>query len=62
MRQDTRDFTESNNCNGTLKPGFSCTIDVVFKPTAKGALSAKIVIEDNAQKGLQSIPLFGIGD
>jgi centrosomal CEP192-like protein/galactose oxidase-like protein len=59
---DPKDFAESNNCHGSLKPGLSCTIDVVFKPTAKGARSAKLVIEDNAENGSQSIPLSGAGD
>jgi hypothetical protein len=59
---DPKDFEKANNCHGSLKPGFSCMIDVVFKPTAKGARSAKLVIKDNAQNGSQSISLSGTGD
>ncbi|MGA2536477.1 MAG: kelch repeat-containing protein [Terracidiphilus sp.] len=59
---DPKDFEESNNCHGSLKPGFSCTIDVTFKPTAKGTRSAKLVIKDNAQNGSQSVSLSGTGD
>ena len=59
---DPKDFAESNNCHGSLKPGFACTIDVTFKPTAKGARSAKLVIKDNGQNGSQSVALSGTGD
>jgi hypothetical protein len=59
---DSKDFQESNDCHGSLKPGFSCMIDVTFKPTAKGALSAKLVIKDNAQNSSQSATVSGTGD
>ena len=59
---DSKDFQKSTNCGGSLKPGFACTINVTFKPTAKGARSAKLVIKDNGQNGSQSIALSGTGD
>jgi hypothetical protein len=59
---DKQDFTQTNNCHSSLKIGFSCTINVAFKPTAKGARSAKLVIKDNAQNGSQSVALSGTGD
>jgi hypothetical protein len=59
---DPKDFEESNNCHGSLKPGFSCTIDVNFKPTEKGARSAKLLIKDNGQNSSQSVAVSGTGD
>ncbi len=45
------DFAQANNCPltpNTLPAGFSCNIAVTFSPTALGARSANISVNDNA--------------
>jgi hypothetical protein len=60
--QNPADFTETNNCPSSLNANASCTIDVTFKPLAKGSLSGSVVITDNAQNSPQSISLSGTGN
>lgn len=55
------DFSQTNNCGGSVNPGGSCTINVRFTPLAEGALSGAITVTDNANPGTQTIPLTGIG-
>lgn len=59
---DPNDFTETNTCSASLAPKKSCTISVTFKPTAKKARSATLVITDNAQNSPQSISLSDTGN
>ena len=33
----TGDFAQTNDCVGRLKPGASCTIQVIFRPTARAS-------------------------
>src|ERR1019366_10709743 len=40
------DFTQSNNCGGSLAAGGSCTISVQFTPTVLGARSGTLSIND----------------
>jgi hypothetical protein len=56
------DFKETNNCPASLGVRSSCTIEVTFKPLARGALSASIVITDDASNRPQSISLSGTGN
>ena len=61
---DAADFSPTTTCPmspGTLAPGSSCTISVVFKPAAKGSRSATLTIKDNAQTSQQSVALSGTG-
>ncbi|HXW17084.1 MAG TPA: choice-of-anchor D domain-containing protein, partial [Candidatus Acidoferrales bacterium] len=62
------DFTQSNNCPGTLNPPSqtnphppSCTISIQFDPIAGGVLSATLLVTDNASGSPQSVPLSGTG-
>ncbi len=55
------DFVLSCGCTGTLAVNASCTLTVVFKPTATGTRTANIVITDNAAGSPQSIVLTGTG-
>jgi hypothetical protein len=57
-----RDFSETNNCPSSLAVRSSCTIDLTFKPAAKGLRSGSVVISDNAQNSPQSISLSGTGN
>jgi Bacterial lectin/Divergent InlB B-repeat domain/Abnormal spindle-like microcephaly-assoc'd, ASPM-SPD-2-Hydin len=52
----------SNTCTSSLTAGKSCTISVAFKPTAKGARTASLVVIDNTQSGTQNAALTGTGD
>lgn len=56
------DFTETGTCSSTLPIGQSCSLDVVFSPTAKGLRTGSITITDNAADSPQVIQLSGTGD
>ena len=53
------DFTESDNCNGSVAAGGSCTLTVKFVPTALGHRTGTLTISDNA--GTQLVSLEGYG-
>jgi hypothetical protein len=62
------DFVETDNCLGSVAPGSSCTINVIFTPAAAGAVSATLQIHDNlnataggAKQHPQKIALAGNG-
>ena len=46
---------------GTLAPGASCAVDVVFQPTTVGGRSATLSFQNNAPDSPQSIALTGTG-
>jgi hypothetical protein len=54
-------FTQTNNCSNPLPGGTSCTIGVVFSPTAVKYYSANLTIIDNASNSPQSVGLAGNG-
>ncbi len=49
----------AGTCASTVAPGASCTISVVFKPTASGTAIGAATVNDNA--GTQTLPLSGSG-
>ncbi len=53
------DFGQSNNCGSPLVAGGRCTISVVFSPTATGARTGNLAINDSA--GTQTVSLSGTG-
>jgi hypothetical protein len=56
------DFTETDNCVGTVNAGGStCKINVIFTPSALGALAATLSISDNAASSPQTFNLTGTG-
>jgi Abnormal spindle-like microcephaly-assoc'd, ASPM-SPD-2-Hydin len=55
------DFSQTNNCVGTLVPAQSCTINVTFTPTSTGARSASVSVADNAAGNPHTVPLAGTG-
>ena len=57
---NSADFTETNNCGTTRKPGWDCTITVGFTPIASGARTATLNIQDAA--GTQTVQLNGTGN
>lgn len=57
---NSSDFSQTNNCIGSIAPGASCTINVTFTPGATGSRGPAILtIFDNA--GSQTTTLSGIG-
>ncbi len=55
----TGPFTQTNTCGASNAPGTSCSIAVVFSPTASGTASGVLTITDNA--GTQTVTLTGNG-
>ncbi|MGA8939800.1 MAG: choice-of-anchor D domain-containing protein [Acidobacteriaceae bacterium] len=55
------DFSETNNCSATLDAGSSCSINVVFDPSATGASSATLSVADNVTGSPQAVALTGTG-
>jgi hypothetical protein len=55
------EFSETDNCNGTLASGATCTINVVFTPTVDGTGQAFMNINDNSDPSPQQVSLTGDG-
>jgi len=59
------DFWENDSCGGilggSLAPGGSCTITVLFQPTAVGTRTASLTIASDSSGGLQIVTLSGTG-
>jgi hypothetical protein len=56
---DASSFSETNTCGTSVGVGDSCTITVVFKPAAAGALSATLSLADNGYASPQTVALTG---
>jgi hypothetical protein len=54
-------FTQTNTCSVPLLPGSSCSIQVRFKPSAKGVITGSLKINDNATNTPQVVTLSGTG-
>lgn len=59
--QATGDFSQTNSCASTLAAATSCTMNVVFTPTATGTRNGLLTISDNGQGGPQMVMLSGFG-
>jgi hypothetical protein len=58
----TGDFTETDDCAGqTLGVGNSCSVQVVFAPTATGARAGELTIYANVPGGQATVALSGSG-
>ncbi len=55
------DFSQTSNCGASLAPRASCTINVVFSPTASGAANGTLSLADNAAGSPQVLQLSGTG-
>jgi hypothetical protein len=56
------DFTETDNCAGqTLAVGSSCSVQIVFAPTATGARSGQLTLYANIPGGQAIVTLNGTG-
>lgn len=59
--QISGDFGQTNKCPGSLAAGSSCTVSVIFTPTASGTRSGNLTIADNASSSQQVVGLTGAG-
>ena len=55
------DFTQTNNCGGSLGVGASCSITVSFTPSAAGTRAGSLLVADNAPGTPQAATLSGTG-
>jgi hypothetical protein len=55
------DFTEQDDCDGSLAPKNFCTINVTFTPSATGTRSALLLFNDDGGGSPQSVSLSGTG-
>ncbi len=58
---NSSDFAETDNCDGSLAAGASCTINLTFSPTATGTRTGALTITDNAPGSPQTVSLNGTG-
>jgi hypothetical protein len=56
------DFTESDNCSGSVAGGGNCTANISFAPTIVGAISGAASIYDNNKNLLAFVGLTGTGE
>jgi hypothetical protein len=56
------DFTETDNCGGSVGGGGSCTANISFAPTIVGAISGAASIYDNSKNLLALVGLSGTGE
>ena len=42
------DFTEYDNCGGSISAGATCTINIIFVPSALGTRTGTLIVTDNA--------------
>lgn len=55
------DFSQSGTCGSTLAASLSCTMNVIFAPTAIGARAASVSIADDASGSPHTAGLTGTG-
>ena len=55
------DFSQTNNCPGSLLPGAHCNVSVSFSPTGIGTRTAFLNVSSNASNGPQLASLTGTG-
>jgi hypothetical protein len=57
----TGSYTQVNTCSMALAAGSSCTVNATFAPTAPGAQTGNLMINDGSSGGPQSVALTGTG-
>ena len=57
----TGDFSQTNTCGTSIAAGGSCTVSVVFTPTASGARSGSLSVAGNASNSPLTVALTGTG-
>ncbi len=61
MGSNSTGLSANSGCGPSLAPTDSCTIQVTFAPTAKGARAGSLVVTDNVAAGKSSIPISATG-
>jgi Beta-propeller repeat/Abnormal spindle-like microcephaly-assoc'd, ASPM-SPD-2-Hydin len=59
--QTTGNYSQTNNCGSSLAASTSCTVNVVFAPTASGVRTGTLSVTDNATGSPQTASLTGTG-
>jgi hypothetical protein len=57
----TGDFDQTNTCGASLAAHALCSINVTFKPTARGTRNGTLTLHDTARNNPQIINLSGTG-
>ncbi len=57
----TGDFSQANNCDGSLATGASCSMQVTFTPTALGSRTGTLSVTDTTLGSPQAIAMSGTG-
>jgi Protein of unknown function (DUF3443)/Cep192 domain 4 len=58
------DYSETDDCGGSLSVGANCTINITFTPTATGARNGSLTITDDSNSvpgSMQTVDLTGSG-
>lgn len=58
---DAARFAAATTCTGSLSPGASCSVSVVFTPSAAGPASATVTLASNASNAPTAIAVGGTG-
>ncbi len=58
---NSSEFSKTDNCAGSVNAGSSCTINLLFAPTATGTRNAALTIAHNAPGSPHTVPLIGTG-
>ena len=58
---NTANFSETDNCKGSLPAGKSCSITIKFGPIAVGPLTGYVTIADNAPGSPHNVYMIGVG-
>lgn len=56
----TGEFSQTNNCT-SLTASATCTVSIVFTPTAAGTRNGTLTVSTNGLAGVQGVSLSGIG-
>src|SRR5258708_2801434 len=57
----TGDYTETDNCNGSVAAGGSCTANITFAPTIVGSIKGAATVNDNNNNLLAFVDISGAG-
>ena len=57
----TGDYTETDNCNGSVAAGGSCTAQITFAPTIVGSIKGAATVNDNNNNLLAFVDISGAG-
>ncbi|MGD0790986.1 MAG: Ig-like domain-containing protein [Terriglobales bacterium] len=55
------DYTETDNCSGSVAGGGSCTAKITFAPTILGSIKGAATIDDNSNNLLAFVGITGTG-